>query len=81
MLTRPGLRSSEFAVAAVNVLVQALLALTDYISSGTATKLSVAGAVAFIVSRGLAKYEPRQTTVQSAAPPAPAAPAPPPQSV
>ena len=68
-LTTPGSRSSEFLVTVVNVIVQLVLALTDAISTGTATKLGVAGTLAYVLSRGLAKYEGRGTT-----PPAPPAP-------
>lgn len=65
-LTTPGSRSSEFLVTLLNALVQLILALTDTISNGTATKLGVLGTIAYVVSRGLAKYEGRPTV-----PPAP----------
>lgn len=65
-LVTPGAKSSEFLVTVLNVLAQVLLALTDAISTGTATKLGVAGTLAYVLSRGLAKYEGRGTT-----PPAP----------
>ena len=68
-LTTPGARSSEFLVTVLNVLVQLVLALTDTINNGTATKLGVAGTLAYVVSRGLAKYETR-----------PESPPPPPQA-
>lgn len=58
-LTTPGSRSSEFLVTVLNVLVQVILALTDAISTGTATRLGVVGTVAYVLSRGLAKYEGR----------------------
>jgi len=58
-LTTPGSRSSEFLVTILNVLVQLVLALTDTISNGTATKLGVLGTIAYVLSRGLAKYETR----------------------
>ena len=61
-LTTPGSRSSEFLVTVLNVLVQVILALTDAISTGTATRLGVVGTVAYVLSRGLAKYEGRGTT-------------------
>ena len=70
-LTTPGAKSSEFLVTVLNVLVQLLLALTDAISSGTATKLGVAGTVAYVLSRGLAKYEGRGTTPAPPPPPQP----------
>lgn len=56
---RPGLHTSEFLVAALNLVAQVILALNGTLSDGTATKYTVAGAIAYIVSRGLAKYEPR----------------------
>jgi len=58
-LTTPGTRSSEFLIMLLNVVAQVILAWTDTISSGTAAKLGTAGAVAYAVSRGLAKYEGR----------------------
>lgn len=58
-LTTPGARSSEFLVTVLNVLVQLILALTDAISTGTATRLGVVGTLAYVLSRGLAKYEGR----------------------
>lgn len=65
-LTTPGSRSSEFLVTILNVVVQLILALTDTISNGTATKLGVLGTIAYVLSRGLAKYEGRPVV-----PPAP----------
>ena len=59
MFNRPGLRTSEFLAAAANLIVQVALAWNGTLTDGTATKYSVAGAIAFILSRGLAKYEPR----------------------
>lgn len=59
MLSRPGFHTSEFVVALLNLLGSIIAAAQGYISDSSATKLSVAGAVAYIVSRGLAKYEPR----------------------
>jgi hypothetical protein len=61
MLNRPGFRSSEFLAALANLIVQVVLAWNGTVSDGAATKYSVAGAIAYIVSRGLAKYEPRGT--------------------
>lgn len=58
-LTTPGARSSEFLVTVLNVIVQLILALTDAISTGTATRLGVVGTLAYVLSRGLAKYEGR----------------------
>ena len=59
MFGRPGFRTSEFLSVLANVIVQVALAYNGTITDGTATKLSVAGAIAYIISRGLAKYEPR----------------------
>lgn len=59
MLRRPGLRTSEFLSALANLVVQVALAWNGTVSTGTAENLSVAGAIAYILSRGLAKYEPR----------------------
>lgn len=59
-MQRPGLHTSEFIVTLLTVLSCIISALADYLSTGNAFKGSVAAAVAFIVSRGLAKYEPRQ---------------------
>jgi hypothetical protein len=56
-LTTPGSRSSEFLVTVLNVVVQLILALTNAISTGAATKLGVGGVIAYVLSRGLAKYE------------------------
>ena len=61
MFGRPGFRTSEFISALVNVIVQIALAWNGTVSDSTATHLSVYGAIAFILSRGLAKYEPRAT--------------------
>ena len=58
-LTTPGSRSSEFLVTIANVIAQVILAATQTVSDGTAAKYGVAGAVAYVVSRGLAKYESR----------------------
>ena len=68
MLNRPGFQTSEFLVVILNLLGSIIAAAQGYIGDGTATKLSVGGALAFIVSRGLAKYETRGNTT----PPPPA---------
>jgi len=60
-LTTPGSRSSEFLLTVLNIVVQVVLALTNALSNGTAAKLGVAGTLAYVVSRGLAKYETRTT--------------------
>jgi len=70
-LTTPGSRSSEFLVTVLNVVVQLVLALTNTLSDGTATKYGLAGVIAYTLSRGLAKYEGR---------PGIGAPPPPPQA-
>jgi len=66
-LTTPGSRSSEFLLTVLNIVVQLVLALTNALSNGTAAKLGVAGTLAYVVSRGLAKYE---TRPESPPPPA-----------
>ena len=58
-LTTPGSKSSEFLLTIANAIAQLILALTNTVSDGTATKYGLAGAVAYIISRGLAKYESR----------------------
>lgn len=58
-LTTPGAKSSEFLVTILNVIAQIALAWAGTISDGTAAKLGLAGTVAYILSRGLAKYEGR----------------------
>ena len=73
-LRTPGARSSEFLVTVLNIVVQLVLALTDVLNNGTATKLGVAGTIAYVVSRGLAKYETRTTVPPPPVPPAPPAP-------
>ncbi len=59
MLNRPGFKTSEFLTAAANLIVQVAFAWHGTVTDGTAAKYSVAGAIAYILSRGLAKYEPR----------------------
>lgn len=58
-MSRPGFHTSEFIVAVLTLLGSIIAAAQGYISDPTATKLSVGGALAYIISRGLAKYEPR----------------------
>lgn len=72
-LTTPGSRSSEFLVTILNVIVQLILAWTDVISNGQAARLGVVGTVAYVLSRGLAKYEGRPSvpTQTPVAPPPP----------
>lgn len=68
MLNRPGFKTSEFLVALANFAGQVALAMNGNEANGTAVKYTLAGAVAYIISRGLAKYEPRN--VPPPAPPA-----------
>lgn len=65
---RPGLRTSEFLIAVATVLWYVLNAAADWYSTGHAVELS-APAVAFIISRGLAKYETRATVASPPTPP------------
>ena len=58
-LTTPGSKSSEFLVTVLNVIAQIALAWSGTISAGSATKYGVLGAVAYAISRGLAKNEQR----------------------
>jgi hypothetical protein len=58
-LKTSGSRSSEFLVTILNVIAQIALAWSGTISDGTAAKLGVVGTIAYILSRGLAKYETR----------------------
>lgn len=56
---RPGFHTSEFIVTVLVPIGSIVAAAQDYISSGQATKLSTFAAIAYIVSRGLAKFEQR----------------------
>ena len=56
-LHSPGSKSSEFLVMVGNVIAQIALAWSGAISNGTASTYGLIGAAAYIVSRGLAKYE------------------------
>ena len=58
-LTTPGTKTSEFLLTILNAVAQLVLALTNTLSTGTATKYGVAGMLAYALSRGLAKYETR----------------------
>jgi hypothetical protein len=60
-LMTPGARSSEFLVTVLNVIAQIALAWSGTITDGTAAKYGLAGTVAYVLSRGLAKYEQRGT--------------------
>lgn len=56
-LHTPGSRSSEFLVMVLNIVAQIALAWSGTISDGKASTYSLVGAAAYIISRGLAKYE------------------------
>ena len=56
-LQSPGSKSSEFLVMVLNVVAQIALAWSGTLSDGTATKYGLIGTAAYIISRGLAKYE------------------------
>jgi hypothetical protein len=58
-LHRPGFKTSEFLVSVLAVVGSIVAWTQDYISSGTGTKLSVGAGLVYVLSRGLAKYEPR----------------------
>ena len=58
-LTTPGAKTSEFLVMVCNVVAQIALAWSGEISTGHATMFGLAGAAAYQISRGLAKYEQR----------------------
>lgn len=68
-LRTPGSRSSEFLVTVVTVVVQVIMALADGPTGGTANKAGVAAAIAYVLSRGLAKYEGRGTVPPPVTPP------------
>lgn len=61
-LNTPGTRTSEFLLVVLNGVAQLALALTNVLPARYATLLGVVGAVAYQVSRGLAKTEPRDPT-------------------
>lgn len=62
MFNRPGLHTSEFLVAAANLVGQVVMALNGTVSDQQAVQYTLAGAIAYIVSRGLAKFETRTTS-------------------
>jgi len=66
-LTTPGTKTSEFLLVVLNGIAQLVLALTNVLPAKYATLLGVIGALAYQISRGLAKTEPRNPT---ASPPA-----------
>jgi hypothetical protein len=58
MLSRPGFHTSEWVVTVLTVIWYIIDQAGQYVSTGNSVKLSLP-AVAYIVSRGLAKYEQR----------------------
>lgn len=58
-LNTPGTKSSEFLVTILTLVGAIVSAAQGYITSGEATKYGVAGAIFYIISRGLAKTEQR----------------------
>ena len=58
-LKTPGAKSSEFLLTILNVIAQCALAWSNTISDGSAVKMGLLGTIAYVVSRGLAKTEPR----------------------
>jgi len=68
-LTTPGTKTSEFLLVVLNGIAQLVLALTNVLPTKYAALLGVVGALAYQLSRGLAKTETRTTS----APPPPAA--------
>lgn len=58
-LVTPGVKSSEFFVAVLTVVGAIVSAAQDYLTNPQAAGLSGLAAVAYVVSRGLAKVEPR----------------------
>lgn len=69
LLNRPGLRSSEWWVAFVTAALNLANSSAGWVTWKQAIPPTVA-AVAYVVSRGLAKYEPRPPVV-TPPPPAP----------
>lgn len=72
LAARPGFRTSEFLVALVTFVGYLVNAAADYVSTTNATLYSLP-ALAYIISRGLAKYEARPTPTTPPAVPPPAA--------
>lgn len=58
LLSRPGFRSSEWAVALVTAALNLANSAQGWVTWKQAA-LASAGAVAYVISRGLAKTEPR----------------------
>lgn len=60
MLARPGFHTSEWAVALITATLNIINASQNWVSWHDAL-LPTLAAVGYVVSRGLAKYEPRNT--------------------
>lgn len=60
VLSRPGFKSSEWYVAIITAALNLANSSTGWVSWKQALVPSIA-AIAYVVSRGLAKYEPRGT--------------------
>ena len=61
MLNRPGFRSSEWLVALLTAVLNLVNDSAGWVSWRQAL-LPTAAAAAYVISRGLAKYEPRGPT-------------------
>lgn len=61
MIKRPGFQTSEWFVALVTAILNILNSSQNWVSWRDALLPTLAG-VGYVVSRGLAKYEPRGTT-------------------
>jgi len=68
-LTTPGTKTSEFLLVVLNGIAQLVLALTNVLPAKYAALLGVVGALAYQLSRGLAKTEPRPATPAPVPPP------------
>ena len=60
MLNRPGFRTSEWAVAIITAALNIANSSAHWVSWQQAILPTLAG-ISYVVSRGLAKYEPRGT--------------------
>jgi hypothetical protein len=58
LASRPGLQTSEWYVAAVTAILNLVNSSTGWITYKQAIPPTIA-AIAYVISRGLAKYEPR----------------------
>lgn len=66
MLSRPGFHTSEFLVTLATVIGSAATAMQGSLSPHWAGIFSTAAVIAYAISRGLAKVEPRGTTPPAA---------------